>query len=54
MIENNEDRCRKLAEQVVWDWDMDDLVSYAIQQLISHYLKDKESFNDDWRSIIED
>tara|TARA_Y100001936_G_C15448897_1_gene348063 strand:+ start:268 stop:435 length:168 start_codon:yes stop_codon:yes gene_type:complete len=53
MVKNNNDNCHKLAEEVVDDWDMGDLIAYAIERLTRDYLEDKEMFNNDWEDKFE-
>ena len=47
MLKNTEENRMKLAQFVVDGWDMDDLVSFAVETLYANYTDDSERFNDD-------
>lgn len=49
---HNEDNVRKLAEECVECWDMDCLIDFAINRLISDYKGDKELFLRDWKDVM--
>ena len=40
----------ELAESVVWEWDMSDLVTYAVDRLVEYYKEDDEKFQEDWEN----
>jgi hypothetical protein len=47
MRKYNNENMEKLAEEVVNSWDMDTLMNYALQQLVSAYENDITLFNSD-------
>ncbi len=46
-VEYNDENCKELAKYVVNSMDMDDLVSFAINELTEWYYSDEENFRDD-------
>jgi len=52
-LENNDDNCLKLAKLVVDSWDMDTLVSFAVEQLTINYMEDNNMFQEDCELFIE-
>ena len=53
-IKRNRKSIEKLAREVVDGWDMDDLIGYAVQQLMIYYIKDKKGFEKDWEETFGD
>lgn len=50
---NTEENCERLAREVVDSWDMDTLVSFAIEQLQMNYMLNVDEFEDDWPEFME-
>jgi len=48
---NTEETREKLAHEVVDSWDMDDLITYAIDKLEEYYKSDEEGFQADWKTM---
>jgi len=53
MVDHTADNIETLAQQVVEDMELDDLLAYAVQQMENHYLNDEESFIEDWNMRME-
>jgi len=51
MPENNKDNCDKLATECVESWDMDGLVSYAVEMLSVELQLDNDLFNETWEEM---
>lgn len=49
----NAENRQELAKAVVECWDMDTLISYARSTLENHYVKQENSFYDDWHNEFE-
>lgn len=52
-IKHNEENCEHLASLLLDSWDIDDIISYAIEKLKEHYLADKEAFDYDSVAMTE-
>ena len=50
-VENNEDNCEKLADEVLDSWDMQCLLEYAQSSLAVEYRDDDEKFQTDWKTM---
>ena len=50
-VENNEDNCEKLADEVLDSWDMQCLLEYAQSSLAASYSDDDEKFQTDWKTM---
>ena len=44
MIKNTEKNCDLLAKEIVDSWDMDGLVSYAVDRMSNFFQQDKADF----------
>ena len=52
-VENNEDNCEKLADEVIDSWDMQCVLEYAQSSLVASYRDDDEKFQTDWKVMNE-
>jgi len=50
IVKHTEENCEHLASLLVDSWEIEDIVSYAIEKLKEHYLSDKEAF--DYDSVV--
>jgi len=48
---NTENNREKLAREVVDSWDMNDLITYAIDKLEEYYERDEDGFQADWKTM---
>jgi hypothetical protein len=53
-IENNEANREKLAQAVVEDADLDDLIGMSLNSCVSRYERDEGKFQEDWESVFGD
>ena len=53
-LKNNDTNREKLATSLVDGWDLDTLVSFAIEALQNIYADCDESFKVDWRNCFND
>ena len=51
-MENTEENREKLAQSIVSDWSLDDLIEYAIDRLSEAYRREDENFQFDWRDVF--
>ena len=54
MIKHNEENIEKLAKVVVEDWDMDTLLTYALERLMDYFKHNKAEFKDAWKDKFEE
>ena len=52
MPENNEQNRELLAERVVTEADLDDVVTMAINGCTALYERDEQKFQEDWESVF--
>ena len=51
---HNADNIETLAQKVVDDMDLDDLMAVALETITNNYLEDEELFNEDWAIHMEE
>ena len=55
MLQNNEVNRQRLSEAMVDGWDLNDLVSYAIQSLAQDMAEWEDSeFRQEWESVFDE
>jgi len=52
-IENTEENRLKLAENIVEDWDLETLMSFAVETLEAEYKINEEGFANDWKDTFD-
>jgi len=52
-MKHNDDNIEKLSREVVESWDMDTLLSYAIERLEDFYKENPDDFNAEWENMFE-
>jgi len=53
-MEHTADNVERLATKIVDDWDLNNLMDYAVTSLTNHYMNDIEAFENDWAEEIDD
>ena len=54
MPEHTDENVEQLAGDIVEEWDLDDLIQYAVTQLTNYYMENEEEFHEEWSEFYDE